>query len=560
VWSDAENWQTGHWLTGRLGAAPLDRLIGAILADAGVSDADTRDLREGPLGYVIDRPMAPRAAIDPLALAFAFDAMELDGILQFRQRGGLPAVELSEDDLILPDRGAPARLVRTQESDLPREVTLTYTDVASDYQRAAASSRRLAGAAQRTSRAEIAMVADGAEAQRRVEIWLQDLWAGRESAEFTLPPSRLALTLGDIAGITVNGRRRLVELQEIVDAESRAVRARSIDPETFALALPPPRSRPPVIPPALGPVHALALDLPTLQSEQPPVVSRLAVFADPWPGPETVWGSRDGESFAALARAEAPCIVGETLDDLPAGPTARWHNVEFRVTLYGGVLASVSDAVLLAGANAAAVQRADGAWEVLQFANAELIAPKVYRLSRLLRGQAGSEWAMGAPLTAHAPFVLLDRNLINTASGLESLDRELQLRIAAASRDYADPSAFALSVTPQATALKPLAPVHVGAKRDGAGVTFIWIRRTRIDGDSWSGEVPLGEDSEQYALDVLSGGSVVRTLASTTPAALYAAADEIADFGAPQATLHVRVMQISATVGRGFATDIILSP
>jgi hypothetical protein len=106
----------------------------------------------------------------------------------------------------------------------------------------------------------------------------------------------------------------------------------------------------------------------------------------------------------------------------------------------------------------------------------------------------------------------------------------------------------------------PLAPVHVAAKRDGSGVTFSWIRRTRTDGDSWVGEVPLGEDSEQYALDILSGGGVVRTLSTTTPSVLYAAADETADFSAPQSALHVRVVQLSATVGRGFAADLTLTP
>src|SRR6185295_6746930 len=33
VWSDGPNWETGHWLTGRLGGAPLDALIAAILDD-----------------------------------------------------------------------------------------------------------------------------------------------------------------------------------------------------------------------------------------------------------------------------------------------------------------------------------------------------------------------------------------------------------------------------------------------------------------------------------------------------------------------------------------------
>ncbi|MEO6945239.1 MAG: glycoside hydrolase TIM-barrel-like domain-containing protein, partial [Nitrobacter sp.] len=66
VWTDAPNWQTGHWLTGRLGTAPMDALVETLLADCGVTDADTSALRESCDGYVIDRPMAPRAMIEPL--------------------------------------------------------------------------------------------------------------------------------------------------------------------------------------------------------------------------------------------------------------------------------------------------------------------------------------------------------------------------------------------------------------------------------------------------------------------------------------------------------------
>ena len=88
VWSDGANWDTGHWLTGRFGSTPLDALVAAMLADSGVTGADTSDLGEGPDGYVVDRPMSPRAMLDPLALAFAFDAAEQDGMLRFRQRGG----------------------------------------------------------------------------------------------------------------------------------------------------------------------------------------------------------------------------------------------------------------------------------------------------------------------------------------------------------------------------------------------------------------------------------------------------------------------------------------
>jgi hypothetical protein len=135
----------------------------------------------------------------------------------------------------------------------------------------------------------------------------------------------------------------------------------------------------------------------------------------------------------------------------------------------------------------------------------------------------------------------------------------MQLRIVASARNHDDPAAVALTVTPGDTALKPLAPVHVAAVRAGDGIHISWIRRTRIDGDGWGIEVPLGEESEAYVLDILSGGAVVRTIACTAPQALYAAADELADFGTVQTSLHVRVAQISATVGAGHAAEVTLA-
>jgi hypothetical protein len=291
------------------------------------------------------------------------------------------------------------------------------------------------------------------------------------------------------------------------------------------------------------------LDLPTLGPDEPPVLTRIALFADPWPGPVAVWQSADGLSFNRAALAFAPSAVGETIDELPRGPTGRWHKARLRVKLYGGGLASVSGTVLLGGANVAAVRRADGAWEVLQFAKAELVGEGTYELSRLLRGQAGSEWAMGDPLPVASPFVLLDEHVVPIARGLDALERTMQLRVIAAGRDHGDPAAVALTAVPQATALKPLAPVHVRARRSGAGIELNWIRRSRLDADSWAGEIALGEQSEGYALDILSGGNAVRTIETVAPSALYTAADEIADFGAPVASLTVRIAQRSATVG-----------
>jgi hypothetical protein len=65
--------------------------------------------------------------------------------------------------------------------------------------------------------------------------------------------------------------------------------------------------------------------------------------------------------------------------------------------------------------------------------------------------------------------------------------------------------------------------------------------------------VPLDEPSEAYELDVLDGATVVRTIAGlSSPTAPYSAAEQTADFGAPQSSVAVNVYQISSRVGRGF--------
>ena len=563
VWSDGGNWETGHWLTGRLGVAPLDALVASILDDANVSCCDATALGEGPDGYVIDRPMSPRAAIEPLALAYAFDASEDGVILRFRPRGGDLVATLVEDDLVLGDDAPPLRLTRAQETELPREVSIGFTDSESDYRRSAVASRRLVGGAARASHADLSVVTNDTAAERRADIWLQDLWAGRETADFALPPSLLALAPGDVISLDASARQRTLEVRQTVDTEQRRINARTIDIDVFALQAAPPRRPPPVIPPPLGPVHTAVLELPALPGDDTPVLMHLACYVDPWPGPVAIWRSLDdGVSYQQLAIVSASAIMGETLDGLPRGAASRWDKVaSTRVQLYGGALASVSDSRVLAGANPAAVQRPDGAWEILQFANAVLSGDRTYMLSRLLRGELGSEGAIADPLPAGAPFVRLDEHVTPIARGLDMIGRRMRLRIVAANRDHGDPSAVELDLRPGALAYQPLAPVHLAARREAGGVRFSWrARRRGLAGVTFAARADLGEASEAYELEIMSGLTIARTLSAGAPSVLYAASDELLDFGSAQSSHSVRLYQISAAVGRGLPAAATLTP
>ena len=266
-----------------------------------------------------------------------------------------------------------------------------------------------------------------------------------------------------------------------------------------------------------------------------------------------VWRRVDGASFQRVATLAAPCVMGQTLTVLAPGAPWRWNRgAMLEVEIQGGLLAGASEEAVLDGANALALVSPSGAVEIVQFAEAELIGARTWRLGTLLRGQLGTEAMAVVAWPVGTRVLQLDRNLIAAASGLDLLGRAVTFRVGRADRDHGDAGVAEITAAIGPRALLPLAPVHARAKRSGAGVELSWTRRTRANGDSWDLlEVPLGEGSEAYRVEVMNGGIVVRTLASAVPSVTYAAADEIADFGAAQALLDLRIAQLSASVGAG---------
>ena len=99
--------------------------------------------------------------------------------------------------------------------------------------------------------------------------------------------------------------------------------------------------------------------------------------------------------------------------------------------------------------------------------------------------------------------------------------------------------------------------------RTPGDLTIRWTRRSRaLAADSWGGlEVPLGEELEAYEVEILDGATVKRVLSTTTTSAVYTAAQQTADWGAPLGpgdTLDIRIFQLSALVGRGAPKTVTL--
>lgn len=553
VWSDGPNWQTGHWLNGRLEAAPLDRLMAAILADFSLPEAERLAIDHGIDGYVIDRPMSAREALEPLVRLFGLDARFSAGQFIASSRDVRAPVSIDPGDLILDSDDRPFSLRRAQETELPRELRIGFLNADFDYAGAVSRSRRLAGAARRELALDGAVVCNRALADGLADLRLKEAWVGRETLTFAISPRRIALEPGDVISFPVDGARRLFRIREVADGATRRVTAISAErspgsgPTSAQDA-----GRKDSLPAAAAAPFVLPVELPLVESGEPVLLS-LAAYAAPWPGDLDILRASDGQTFRAAGRIERPALIGRLLTPLDPGPLWRWdRRTRLEVEIESGVLQSVSEASALGGSNTFAIRGGDGLWEVLAAAGAELIGPRRYRLTRLLRCLGGSEALAGRTVPAGAWLVGVDEALVPIAQGLGEVGRSLSWRILPPGAEAAGPAEAAFSAAPQGLALRPLHPVHPLARRSPAGVNLGWTRRSRIAGDNWElAEPPLGEASEAYELTIHAAGAPKRVLHSATPSLIYPAALELADFGASQSVLDIGLAQVSEAVGAG---------
>ena len=265
----APNWQTGHWLTGRLGGAPLDALVGALLADAGVADVDTAALRDG-LRRLCGRPADvaardDRAAGDGLCVRrhrgrwdVAFHpARRRAGGRNCRRRSGVAGQRRA---VAIDARAGNRTAARGSASPSPMAARLS--PLGGDL--APAGRRRGADRCKPSSRSSPTMPRRRGAPKSGCRIY------GRDARARNLRSARpLALAPGDVIALTIDGRRRLFEIGDLVDTEARAASRRAaIDPEVFSLPLRRRGIKLPAMPPALGPAQATVLDLPTLDASR----------------------------------------------------------------------------------------------------------------------------------------------------------------------------------------------------------------------------------------------------------------------------------------------------
>lgn len=546
-------------------AAVLD-----ITERAGVQNASVVGITDPLRGFMVARQSPVFRAVLPLALAFDFEATEQRGQVRYvkKSRGMKGTVQLTDmggrRPEVSPGSNGPLEYRNVTEVVMPDQVSLTYRDPAMDYQPNTQTAFRRIGNAINKEAHELPLVMTADEVRRLADRLLFGAWSNKQGASFTVSDTWARINPGDLVGIpafndtlpmkivlVTRGRNGIIEIDAVYE-----------DPEIYnsqALGVDGPLVSQTVRNP--GDTLFIAMDAPLLKDTDSPAGFYWGATgaADGWRGAQIKRSSDAGVTFSKMSDIATRNPIGTVTGTLGSGPDVvfdRTTVLTVVLTSSESTLESVSELLVLNGNNGAWVgPQNGGVGEVIQFATATLVAPSTYELTDLLRGRLGTEHAI-AGHAANDVFVLLQAGSLGSSEfGVNDWDKErLYKPVSFLQDELLTPSQSFINTGIRS---KPLSPVQVRGSRDtGNDLTVTWLRRSRLRTPGLGlGDAPLGETTEAYEIDILSGATVVRTVATTVETLTYTAAQQTTDGLTPGDPVDLEVYQISETRGRGFAAE-----
>lgn len=564
VWADGDNWNYGHWLNGRLGAVPLDKLILQFTLDI---EVDVSQINGQVEGYLIDRGYSPREILQEIMQNFGLVAFIRDDVLIFRHQANDNISNLGDGLFLI---GKMPVVLTSRMDDQPTDMHLKYISDDGSYSHKVSSELLdlQVGEVRNIFQYQLPAVLSKSLAAQLIGNRLLKAQGEMRSIQFSIGAEITGLECGDVVEIDtvfeaeqVNGKWRIETIirramgQEISAISINICNTDNVVMETqlklgnFAVKA------------TQGQALTIAMNLPLWRGETYVTGNLMDVagFVKPWLNKLNVYQDIGG-SFVKRFEIANRATIGRTLWDLYSGPVDRYDfGNRLKVRLYAGDLSSISEAELLAGKNLAAIQSGDGDWELFQFKTAVLTAQNEYEISHFIRGRFGTSHNMQNPVSADATFVLLDENIVAFNLIDDEILNEISMKYGPDNRSIDDVSYQTANWQHEATALKPFAPVHVLAVRNGDDIVMSWVRQTRFGGESWQvNQVALNEDTEAYELEIWSIGAGVmkRQLSSDEPTIIYNSVQQIADFGSLATGFKLKIYQISAIIGRGIAKEI----
>ena len=557
LWADGENYARGHWLTGRSANQPLSLVVAEICERSGLTRFDVSGLYGAVRGFAPEGVGTARAALQPLMLAYGFEAIERAGVLIFQMRGNQKPISIERARLVESDAlDGTMETMRTPEAETAGRVRMNFVEAEADFAVRQVEAIFPDEESFGVSQGDLALTLTDTEGRSIAERWLSEARVARDNARFALPRSLARLGAGDVVSLDgLTYRIDRIEQTEAVLVDAVRIERSVYNPSD---AVEERRQVNQFVPPV--PVYPVFLDLPLLTGDEVEHAPHIAVTARPWPQSVAVWSAVQDAGYALNRLVSRPSTIGITQSPLAAAQAGLWDRGEpLRIKLSYGALSAADERSVLDGANVIAI--GDGSsdnWEVFQFSEITLVEPGVYDVSQRLRGQLGTDGVMPAIWPPGSIVVLLDGSLTQIELAQSARGLERNYRIGAAGRGVDDPSVVHRVEAFSGIGLRPYSPAHLTEKLLSNGDRAItWVRRTRIDGDSWSSyEVPMGEVQEQYLIRVFATGNLVREVTVSGSSWTYSNALYLED--ALSGSLSISVAQISDRFGPGLFATLVL--
>ncbi len=530
------------------------------------ADIDVTSLTPLVRGYRISQVGAIRGGLDQLQAAWPFDAIQSGYKIKYILRGGVSVATIDEDYLDAREigQGPGVQISNSREMDaiLPAKVSIKFFDVNREYDTGDQYAERINTDAVNIREIELSIALTAPEAAQKAEILLYMYWMERYEISFKLPPEYSQLEPSDIITITSTDATYIVRLKSIsytadgrIECKGRyhvaaTYVSHAVGEEGQSTGVDV------VIP---GNTIYRLLDIPMLQDVYDKSGYSVAMtgYQSSWPGGVIFVSDDDGQIWTELQAFTPPgSTIGYAKDTLSThGGTVLDYSSRLTIRLYQGTLSSVTETQMFTGSNWFAYG-ADGRWEIIAAMNVILQSDDDYLLFDFLRGQMGTEWATGLHSTGDTIVLLNSDDLVflSTSSGYIGVDRDYR-GITVGDDINSDNS---LTFSYDGVNLEPLSPCQLTGSRHPTNNdwTIVWTRRSRYAGWRNLADIPLGETTESYEIEVYSSGTYTtlkRTLTSTTQTVQYTSAQQVTDFGSNQSTIYLKIYQLSSVVGRGYA-------
>lgn len=512
LWSDGGNYYRGHWLNGRATSVPLDRLICEVCEDSNLFEFDTTHLYASVHGYSVSESQSGRSKLQPLAVSYAFDCIEDEGVLRFQSRDVSGVIQLEACDVALGADGLSGlEYLRLPQSETASRVRFSHIAADGNFSPVVTEIANNQISSSSVLEAEYPLVLPVGIAKAISSRWLAEVNISDDQLSFYLPLSRCGIQVGST--VLMNEMSFRVDGFELDKKLSvKVVRVEPTSNIHIGESMDSPEWNPYV---ASGPVSNIWMDLPIIRSNQVPHAPFLAVSSNPWLSPAIVWSSNENSGYSVNSVFEAASRIGRTQSELSFSPAGIFdRGPVLLVSMPVGEMESVSLTGLLSGQNMLAIGDGDSEnWEIVQYMRAELISPGLFGISMRLRGLAGSDAIIPEKWPIGSYVVIIDERVKQISIPIEKLNHEQHYQIGPSDEDIGSDLVQHKIATFKGTGLRPLSVAHLTYHVENQDHFFRWIRRTRLNGDSWEGyDVPLNEELELYKFVVKSeNGAVLMT-------------------------------------------------